>query len=322
MKKILSLVLVGLFVCSQAFAYSEKVEQIKTSMTAGSIAFVGANSTLTQDNTNLFFDDTNNRIGQGDATPDYFYDLQETWTAAGYMNGFNSELTLNPGSTHTNGADGGWFETIVKSGNAQNYTTNTYDGSTSRFTHSGTGTVSFGYGAINTVLNSSSGTITTARALQNRVFNSGLGTVTNAYGLMIFGASNTGGGTVTNNYGLYISTMTAGGTINTAIKTDEGDIVFNENGNANADVRMESDTKTNAFFLDASADAICFNCTTPIRPLEVGSGGMRLEPQASAPSSPASGDIYVDSTANPDELCFYDGAAWQGISSGTDANCA
>jgi len=48
----------------------------------------------------------------------------------------------------------------------------------------------------------------------------------------------------------------------------------------------------------------------------------QLTPQASAPSSPAAGDIYVDSTPAPDELCFYDGAAWQGISSGTDANCS
>lgn len=48
----------------------------------------------------------------------------------------------------------------------------------------------------------------------------------------------------------------------------------------------------------------------------------KLTPQASAPGSPTSGMIYTDSTPTPDELCFYDGAAWQGISSGTDANCA
>lgn len=51
-------------------------------------------------------------------------------------------------------------------------------------------------------------------------------------------------------------------------------------------------------------------------------GVLKLTPAASPPGSPASGDIYTDSTASPDELCFYDGAAWQGISSGTDANCA
>lgn len=51
-------------------------------------------------------------------------------------------------------------------------------------------------------------------------------------------------------------------------------------------------------------------------------GSMKLAPVASPPGTPTSGDIYVDSTADPDELCFYDGTGWQGISSGTDGNCA
>lgn len=51
-------------------------------------------------------------------------------------------------------------------------------------------------------------------------------------------------------------------------------------------------------------------------------GSMRLVPVASPPGTPAAGDIYVDSTPDPDELCFYDGTGWQGISSGTDGNCA
>lgn len=48
---------------------------------------------------------------------------------------------------------------------------------------------------------------------------------------------------------------------------------------------------------------------------------IKLTAQASPPGTPGSGEIYVDSTPTPDELCFYDGAGWQGISSGTDANC-
>ncbi len=48
---------------------------------------------------------------------------------------------------------------------------------------------------------------------------------------------------------------------------------------------------------------------------------MRLQPRATAPAAASSGDLYVDSTPTPDELCFYDGSAWQGISSGTDSNC-
>jgi hypothetical protein len=51
-------------------------------------------------------------------------------------------------------------------------------------------------------------------------------------------------------------------------------------------------------------------------------GALNLTPQASPPGSPSSGDLYVDSSPAPDELCFYDGSAWQAVISGTDANCA
>ena len=52
---------------------------------------------------------------------------------------------------------------------------------------------------------------------------------------------------------------------------------------------------------------------------------MRLEPRGVVPATCSvsiTGDIYVDSTPASDELCFCNGVAWQGISSGTDSNCA
>ncbi len=48
---------------------------------------------------------------------------------------------------------------------------------------------------------------------------------------------------------------------------------------------------------------------------------VNMTPLAATPSTQTVGDLYVDSTPTPDELCFFDGANWQGISSGTDANC-
>lgn len=95
---------------------------------------------------------------------------------------------------------------------------------------------------------------------------------------------------------------------------------------------------TGLFNIDGRADEVQFwaqghsTQTNPIVLIEksdgtdiltvANTGSMKLVPVASPPGTPTSGDIYVDSTADPDELCFYDGAAWQGISSGTDANCA
>ena len=42
---------------------------ITTALTSGSVPFIGASGALTQDNANLFFDDTNNRLGIATASP-------------------------------------------------------------------------------------------------------------------------------------------------------------------------------------------------------------------------------------------------------------
>ncbi len=42
---------------------------ITTALTLGSLPFIGASGALTQDNANLFYDDTNNRLGIGTNAP-------------------------------------------------------------------------------------------------------------------------------------------------------------------------------------------------------------------------------------------------------------
>ena len=46
-----------------------------TAFTAGSVVFAGASGVYSQDNANLFWDDTNNRLGIGTATPSYVLDV-------------------------------------------------------------------------------------------------------------------------------------------------------------------------------------------------------------------------------------------------------
>lgn len=56
-----------------------------TSLTTGSVAFVGAAGLMTQDNANFFWDDTNNRLGLGTITPSSKLDIH----GAGAMALFN-----------------------------------------------------------------------------------------------------------------------------------------------------------------------------------------------------------------------------------------
>ena len=96
-----------------------------TSGTAGSVLFVSASGTLAQDNANFFFDDTNNRLGLGDATPSYQLELStdsaakpstNTWTITSderikenvldFSDGLDTLLGIRPVTYEYNGAGG------------------------------------------------------------------------------------------------------------------------------------------------------------------------------------------------------------------------
>lgn len=52
-----------------------KADSYRTSLTAGSVPFVGASGAIIQDNTAFFFDDTNNRLGVGTNAPAFPLDV-------------------------------------------------------------------------------------------------------------------------------------------------------------------------------------------------------------------------------------------------------
>lgn len=72
--------------------------------TTGSVLFVGANKEIQQDNANLFWDDTNNRLGIGTATPTTKLDIKATGTAQNYIEFHNSTGGIN--ARVRNNADG------------------------------------------------------------------------------------------------------------------------------------------------------------------------------------------------------------------------
>lgn len=84
-----------------------------TSATSGSVLFAGASGVLTQDNTNLFYDDTNNRLGVGTNAPD------ERLTIKGQTH-FLHSATANPGGIIVRDGDpdvGGWANLSITGGN-------------------------------------------------------------------------------------------------------------------------------------------------------------------------------------------------------------
>jgi hypothetical protein len=73
--------------------------------------------------------------------------------------------------------------------------------------------------------------------------------------------------TSTNNYGMLIDVQNA--TNNYGVVVNRGTSIFNENGDANTDFRIEGDTNSNLFFVDASADNIGIATSNPIYRLQV-----------------------------------------------------
>lgn len=78
---------------------------------------------------------------------------------------------------------------------------------------------------------------------------------TNIYHAKLAGAI-TSGVTCTNHYGLYINSINRGTTINNAITTNAGNIVFNEGGDASTDFRVEGDTIEDLLKVDAGNDQV------------------------------------------------------------------
>lgn len=79
-----------------------------STLTSGSVLFAGTSGVLQQDNANFFWDDTNNRLGIGTATPSFKLDVVGTGTANGqslvrFTNPTNFNLNLALNSTGTTG---------------------------------------------------------------------------------------------------------------------------------------------------------------------------------------------------------------------------
>lgn len=89
-----------------------------TAFTAGSVVFAGASGVYTQDNTNFFWDDTNNRLGLGNATPACTLDV---------TGGIQTSRTgvTSPAATDGNVFSGSYTPTLTNTTNITSSTAST-----------------------------------------------------------------------------------------------------------------------------------------------------------------------------------------------------
>lgn len=123
-----------------------------------------------------------------------------------------------------------------------------------------------GLSAVMVTPSTSTSTVSDARGIDVAVTHAG-GTIANLYGIRINAPS--GSGAVTTQYGLYIADIDTGSSAASAIVTNAGDVIINEGGDANTDVRIEGDTDANLFFTDASADFVGIGTASPVSKLDV-----------------------------------------------------
>ena len=148
------------------------------------------------------------------------------------------------------------------------------------------GTISYMAGTEGSFEHDGTGTVSNAYSLLGLSSYSDAGTTTNSYGLgLMFDDTSGGSHTITNQYGIAIPGVDLGSTLNVgldigevsgatdnyAIRTDSGDIVFNESG-SDSDFRVEGDAEENLLFVDASEDRVGIGTNTPEHTLDVEAG--------------------------------------------------
>ncbi len=290
---------------------------INPSFTTGSVAFQGA-SGLTQDNANLFWDDTNNRLGIGTSAPSTILDVRGSMWLEGSpdisfttIGSESSMLTLNKITTSVTGV----ADTTRRSGLVIENQINPSSGTLSvnnatemtayvpsTYTTAATiGTIRTGsFYATNDSTSSTAGIITplfttaTARGEGTLTRVSGAETsavvessqtVTNAQSLLS-SVTHTGTGVITNAYGLRVSSIgnSGGGTITNTYGVHVGDITAGTQTNTPYSFYASDSGAYNYF-----AGSVGIGTTTPSTNMKLDVNGRALIGGAEVGVGPSAG---------------------------------
>lgn len=227
------------------------------SLTAGGVIFSDGTN-LVEDQSQFFWDNTNKFLGIGTDTPlapVYITSTAATDSAEEF--GIFSMLTNGRTTTGSSIGYGGYhlITTSVKSGETNTGSiTGTFSSSVRTATaDAGILTTQYGHWVKIGTNSSATGspTTTTSAGLFVDIF-AGEGTITNLHGILM--SVNETGGTVTNSFGIDMA-IPVGGTSTIAIRTNEGDIIFNESGGSYT-TRIEASGVSDAFQVNGADGVI------------------------------------------------------------------
>lgn len=226
--------------------------------TANYVTKWSATNTLT----NSLIRDDGATIGIGAAPSSEYFKVYKSFSSAGYVYGTLLDFYNTGGGSivgvriistilNSNASDlyTYWASSRVYNTTANNYTiTNQYCGyfqNTFYMTNTGNLSISgVSYGAmIKSPSVSSTGGGTLSIAMQRGLYIENQGT------------PGAGSATITNAIGLEILDQSGANTLNISLRTNAGNVIFNEGGDANTDFRVESDNY-DALLIDASNDSI------------------------------------------------------------------
>jgi hypothetical protein len=265
----------GTFTLGGTLAVANGGTGTSTAFTPGSIVFAGASGVYSQDNASLFFDNTNNRLGIGTATP---ASALSVGSSSQFQVSSTGDIVAIRGQTTT-------FPAANASGVLTNNGSGTLSWAAAPAASLTVGSTAIASGAANRILFEGAGNVLQESA--NLTWNGttfgvtgGITQTTGAVSLTANAASSltTSAGALTLTSAAAATWSSTAGNLAISggaalqLTAAAGNEVVVNDGSANVDFRVESDNNANMLLVDASQDSVSIGTTGNTHTFNIGTG--------------------------------------------------